>query len=33
MFGLSTAVIIAGGFALFFVHRKRAPNYREPDPA
>jgi hypothetical protein len=33
MFGISTLVLIVGGFALFFVHRKRAPNYREPDRA
>ncbi len=33
MFGISTLVLVAGGFALYFVHRKRAPGWREPDQA
>ncbi|HEX3622876.1 MAG TPA: hypothetical protein VHT97_11220 [Acidimicrobiales bacterium] len=33
MFGVSTLVLIVGGFILYFVHRKRSPNFREPDPA
>ena len=33
MFGISTLVLVVGGFALFFVHRGRSPGAREPDPA
>ena len=31
MFGISTLVLIVGGFLLYRVHRKRAPGLQEPD--
>ena len=33
MFAISTVVLVAGGLALFLVHRKRSPGRREPDTA